>query len=398
MVWNLYNATYVDSSRILNPFEIYINKDKVYFDLNQSDLKINLHGRTILPSFINSFDNLLATYLPYEGKNHPYYNWLMWDNELKSSSLFQERMLLDRKDLYFLGSYKNILSGVTFVVDPIPKFVFEDLIEELDISLLNDFGISHSPVSYSLNWGKGIKEEFEYAKKNHLPFIIRAGEGFDSENRNSLKVLEELNVLDRNTVLIHGISFNKEDIEIIKKYDCSFVWVPEINEYIFGKTAPIHLLIEKNVRICLGSGSSMYGSLNLLSTIKVAHKYISNSQFILKMILDNPINAFFIEDKKALSDQSLASFIIIDEISPKNYDFLKSIDIQNILMVVHKGIPLYASYEFKPLFEFLSIPYEEVKIKKMQRLIKKGFTDKFNEILFKLGKIVHFPFLPVEFE
>ncbi|GIX41633.1 MAG: hydrolase [Leptospiraceae bacterium] len=398
MVWNLYNATYVDSYRIKDSFDIYIKNDKILLEYNESDLQINLHGRTILPSFINSFDNLLATYLAYEGKNFPYYNWLMWDNELKSSSLFEERMLLDREDLYFLGSYKNIISGVTFVIDPIPKFVFEDLIEELDIDLLQDFGISHSPVSYALNWGKGIKEEFEYAKQKNLPFIIRVGEGFDTESKNSIRILKELNALDRNTVLIHGISLNKEDIELIKEYDCSFVWVPEVNEYIYGKTAPIDLILEKEIRVCLGSGSSMYGSLNLLSTLKTAHKYISDSKVIFKMILDNPVEAFFLKKDKILTNNSEASFIIIDKISPENHDFIWDLDLNDILLVVHKGVPIYGSSEFLSLFEYLEIPFEELKIKKKHRLIKKGFTKKFNEILFKIGKIVQFPFLPVEFD
>lgn len=396
MIWCLYNCTYVDSSIIKQSFEFFVKNNKIFLDLENADLNINLHGRTILPSFINSFDNLLATYLPYKGKNFPYYNWLMWDNELKSSQLFEERMLLDREDLYFLGSYRNILSGVSFVVDPIPKFIFEDLIESLDIEILNDFGISHSPASYSLNWGKGIKKEFEYAKKNHLPFIIRVAEGFDSESKNSIKILEELEVLDRNTVLIHGISLEEKDVETIKKYDCSFVWAPEVNEYIFGKTAPIHDFIEKDIRVCLGSGSAMHGSLNLLSTLKFAKKYVSDNQLLLKMILDNPKEAFFLKDSKKLMHNSEANFIILDIVSPNNYNFIENINLETILLVVIKGKPIYGSKEFQSLFEFLEIPFEEIKIKKKLRLIKKDFTKRFNQIFFKLGKIVEFPFLPVD--
>ncbi len=394
-VWQIFNATYIDSNSLIKDFEFYVKKDKISFSSINTDLKINIHGRVILPSFINSFDNLLATYLPYKGENFPYYTWLMWDNELKKSKLFEERLLLDREDLYFLGTYRNILSGVLFVVDPIPKFVFEDLIPELDIDILEDFGISHSPVSYSLNWGKGIKEEYTYAVQNNLPFIIRVGEGFDSENKNSIKILEEWKVLSKNTVLVHGISISNDDIKTIKKYECSLVWCPEVNELIFGKTTNITKVLEEEIRVCLGSGSAMHGSENLLSTIKVAKKYIKDPKLILKMILDNPVESFFLKEKKAIKEQSTASFILLDIISPKTYDFIWNIDLRDIILVVHRGMPLYGSFEFKPLFDLLNVPYEEIKIKKNLRIIKKHFTSKLNQIFFKLGKEVSFPFLPI---
>ncbi len=397
-IWQIFNATYIDSNSIISDFEFYVDKNKIHFFPLDAELKINLHGRVILPSFINSFDNLLATYLPYKGKQYPYYTWLMWDNELKKSKLFEERLLLDRDDLYFLGTYRNILSGVTFVVDPIPKFVFEDLIPLLDIDILEDFGISHSPVSYSLNWGKGIKEEYTYSLQNNLPFIIRVGEGFDSENKNSINILEELKVLSRNTVLVHGISLTIDDIKTIKKYDCSLVWCPEINELIFGQTANINKIIEEDIRVCLGSGSAMYGSENLLSTIKIAKKYINDPKLILKMILDNPVESFFLKEKKVINEGSTANFILLDRISPKNYDFIWEINLLDILLVVHEGRPLYGSFEFKYLFDILNIPYEEIKIKKNLRIIKKHFTNKLNQIFLKLGKEVSFPFLPVTME
>ncbi|MCS7204358.1 MAG: amidohydrolase family protein [Leptospiraceae bacterium] len=298
--WRIYNGTYVDGNSILKDVEFTIVSDEILFGLhNHPEVSINLHGRVIMPTFINSFDNLLATYVKYESKKSPYHNWYMWDNEVKSSKLFEERMLLEKEDLYFLGSYKNIFSGVTFVVDPIPKFVFEDLLDELDIDLLPDFGISHSPVSYSLNWGKGIKEEFEYAQRNNVPFLIKVSEGFDRESKDSIKILEQMGVLDEHTVLIHGISLTDEDIEIIAHYNCSFVWCPEVNEYIFHQTAPIQKILQHNILVGLGTGSAMHGNTNLFSTIRVAKKYIPDSKMIFQMLLENPIKMFFLDKKKS---------------------------------------------------------------------------------------------------
>ncbi|MFN3603191.1 MAG: amidohydrolase family protein [Leptonema sp. (in: bacteria)] len=392
MNWNIYNATYATSEMILPDYEFFVCEDKFFMDSKTVDFSINLHGRTVLPSFVNSYDNLFATYLPYTGKKKVYRNWLEWDNELKTSDLFKERLLLDREDLYFLGAYKNIISGVGFVVDHIPKFVFEDLIDNLDIEILSDFGITHSPCSYSLNWGKGIRAEFEYAKKNHLPFLIRVGEGFDKESKNSVKKLYEMGVLSENTVLIAGISIDEEDIQLIKNSNSKIVWCPEINEILFGKTIPIQKILQQGISVCLGSGSSMQGSKNILSTIQVASKYIEDKSNILKMLIDNPIHVFGLKKKGKIEESYYSDFIILNEISPKSFEFITKLDLNKILLVVQRGVPLYASQEFKEIFELMQIEYDKVFVGKEERFIKKGFTNKIKEIFLKLGKEIQFPF------
>lgn len=392
MKWSIYNSTLVTSENITFDFEFGISENHFSFNLNNVDFSINLHGRVVLPAFINSFDNLLATYLPYKGGKKVYYNWLEWDNELKTSELFKERMLLDREELYFLGAYKNVFSGVDFVVDHIPKFVFEDLISFLDVDLLMEFGIAHSPVTYSLNWGKGIKFEFNYAKTNHLPFIIRVGEGYDRESKHSIKKLYEMGALSENTVLICGVSMDEEDINLIKSQNSKIVWCPEINEILFGKTIPIRNILANDITVCLGSGSTMQGSKNLLSTIQTSFKYISDGKIILQMILDNPRNAFNLKKKGNIKDSYWADFIVLNEISPKNYDFIKTLDNQEIILLVHKGYPLYGSEQFLELFKILQIECEKIIVAKKERYVKKGFTNKMKEIFLKLGKEIEFPF------
>jgi hypothetical protein len=52
MIWCLYNCTYVDSSIIKQSFEFFVKNNKIFLDLENADLNINLHGRTILPSLL----------------------------------------------------------------------------------------------------------------------------------------------------------------------------------------------------------------------------------------------------------------------------------------------------------------------------------------------------------
>ncbi len=392
MKWKIYNSTLITSESIISDFEFGVLENFFTFYLNNVDFSINLHGRVVLPNFINCFDNLLASYLPYKGKKKVYYNWLEWDNEVKTSDLFKERMLLDREDLYFLGAYRNLFSGVDFIVDHIPKFVFEDILPFIDVDLLTDFGIAHSPVSYSLNWGKGIKVEFDYAKRNHLPFIIRVGEGYDKESKQSIKKLYDMGALSENTVLICGVAMDEVDIELIESNNSKIVWCPEINEILFGKTIPIQKILDREITVCLGTGSSMQGSKNLFSTIQTSLKYVPDAKMILKMIVDNPVSAFQLKKKGKIQDSYFADFIVVDEISPKSYDFIKRLELQKIILLVHKGLPLYANEKFLELFEILQVEYEKIIIAKKERYVKKGFTNKMKEIFLKLGKEIELPF------
>ncbi len=387
------NFTKINFDGISTNYVLAVENDKfIKWESKEPDLVINLHGRVVMPSFINSFDNLFATYLPFKGYHYPYLNWLSWDNELKSSLLFHERMLLNREDLYFLGAYKNIFSGVTFVVDHIPDFVFRDLIPQVDIDLLENFGIAHSPVSYALNWGRGIKKEYRYAIENNLPFIIRIGEGIDKESKTSIRKLEELEVLGRNTVLIHGVFLDDDDIEIIKKYDCSFVWCPEVNEFIYGRTAPVQKILDAGIRINLGSGSSMSGNKNFLSAIRTARKYISSSNLMMEFIFKNPVNSFFLNQVGKIEEKYNANFIVIDRISPKNYNFIFEINNEDILLVVRKGKPIMGSIIFENLFHQLNIKFEKIQMRKKMILIKKGFLNNMLQIYTKIGRRIDFPF------
>ncbi len=78
------------------------------------------------------------------------------------------------------------------------------------------------------------------------------------------------------------------------------------------------------------------------------------------MVLENPVQSFFLPEEKKIEQNLEASFFVIDRIHINNYDFLWDLDIKDIILVVHKGIPLFSSEEFKILFEYLEIPYEEV--------------------------------------
>ncbi|HMM61488.1 MAG TPA: hydrolase, partial [Candidatus Rifleibacterium sp.] len=53
----------------------------------------------------------------------PVENWYDWDRSMRSTAEYKLLQKLSVTDLYIVGMYKNVLSGVTTVVDHFPAEV-----------------------------------------------------------------------------------------------------------------------------------------------------------------------------------------------------------------------------------------------------------------------------------
>ena len=213
-----------------------------------------------------------APIIPRSG-NGPYENWLPWDNDLKSAPVYQERQQIENRDLYLLGAYRNLVSGVTTVSDHIPHFVNQPFLDILPVKAIKEFALVHSIASFALTWGDGVDVEYQKAVENDIPFITHIAEGFDEETKNDLKVLDKKGGLGDHSVLVHGIAFSDADIDLIKKRDASVVWCADSNVFMFNKTANVKYMLDKGVNLCIGTDSPMSGGVNLLYEMKFDKSY-----------------------------------------------------------------------------------------------------------------------------
>ncbi len=343
---------------------------------------LNVHGLFVLPGFVNSYDSLLASYTVFKGANHPYNNWLAWDNEIKASMLFRKRMLLDAIELYQLGSYRNAMSGVTSVLDHIPHFIHSKFENQLLPELVTDFCLAHSATSYSLKWGEGIRKEHELSQKKNKPFILQVGNGFDEASLNSVDFLEEENALSEHTVLVHGLSLGLKDLDKIARAGASLVWCPASSIHIYSKTPPIKEALERKINVCLGSDTGMNGSFNLLSNIKTASESYSKKygvelapQNILQMLTSNAYKALKLSDKhNPFASGSLADFMVIRGQFPDDpWLSLQALKMEHICLLVRGGEAIYAiaTEEMKNFFRASKTDYETFYLKGSARIIKK---------------------------
>jgi len=363
-------------------------------DETRTDLiTLNLHGLCVYPGLINSHDSLFATYTAVKGENWPHLNWLSFDVDLKRSPLFRERMLLDPATLYELGAWKNLSSGATSVVDHIPAFVRSPFLGHLSVSLLPDFGISHSICSYSLGWGDGMQEEHARARDNGLPYITHIAEGFDPESQLSLRVLDRAGCLSEFTVLVHGVSLTQDDLDRVAETGASFVWCPSANLAVYNKTVQIAQFLERGIPVCLGTDAAVTGSTGLIQEIDTARRVFReqtgeelSGEQILDMTATSPGKAFRWENKGTLRPESDADLLILDK--P-----LEEAGLADIHLVVVGGSPAYGSADLEPLFVSLGVEIERITVAGREKIVQKG-VKKLRETVQKATGRDSFAFIP----
>ena len=406
--WQLPNANIVFPDSVKGPAGIIIASGKISKitepgEGNPELLNLNLNGLNVYPSLINSFDTLLDTYDFVRGGNWPYTNWLAYDNEVKLSQTFQEKMMFDARTLYLLGSYKNLLGGSVFVVDHIPHFVRLPFQDNLPVSLLKDFGISHSVCSYSPEWGEGIEKEYEKAERLNIPFIVRIGEGFDPESVSSLQRLKKEGGLGPNTVLVNCLSLSDQDILDIRRAESSVTWCPTSTRMLYEESPPIQKLLDAGVNICIGSDNSMRGSSGMLNELHSAVSMFQdepasqlNHAEVFRMATQNAVKALKIKDRGEIQKNSFADFLVLSERSKNPYSSITAARASDIFLLVHNGVPLLGDISLERIFQEMKIPYEKIIVDETTKLIVEGIGDMLDQINRTLKFKKDCAFLPVK--
>lgn len=403
--WTITNATLVLPDKIQKTSSCVLSKGKIQDIVSAGEedsdlLRLNIHGLQVFPGLINGHDSLLASYLTVPAANRPYVNWLSWDNEVKSSLFFKDRMLLETEQLYLLGSFKNLVSGATTVIDHIPEQVRKPFVDKMPVHLLADYGIAHSLCTYSLNWGESIQKEHKKAVSKNLPFILHIAEGFDTESRQSLGKLDELGLLDEHTVLVHGLSLDSVDLDRIAAAGAHIVWCPKSNLHIYNKTAPIKEMLKRGINVSLGTDAAMYGSSSLLAELKSAAEILGPSgetpSLLTNMVTRNPSRAFRLKERGVLERNAAADLFVLRGKYPADPGrSLLEADWKDVFLVVREGVPVYGDESLESLFTEMGVVFDRIAVKENRKIIQSGFKKLMESITASAGRSINFEFLPV---
>jgi hypothetical protein len=304
----------------------------------------------VYPALINSHDHMRGNYLPRVGpKGDAFYvNWLPWDNDLKSSGVYDERSNLSVETMYFLSAYKNLFSGVATVNDHFPHKFNEPFIDRLPVRVIREYCLSHECSSYDLKWGEGMEIEHARAVERDWPYITHLEEGFDMEAQDGVGILERSGCLTEHDLLIHCIGFSDEDIRKVKKAGASVSWCPASNMLMFNTTCKIRKLLAAGVNVALGTDSTHTGSVNTLAEMKYAREIYRQfygeelpAATLFDMVTGNAAKAFRIQGRTgSLEPGKLADIAVFRRRHDDAYENLAQAGPEDLELLVIGGIPV----------------------------------------------------------
>ncbi len=365
------------------------------------NLVLDLEGRLVFPGLINAHDHLYGTFHP-KSVNGPYRNWFEWEQDYKTSPVYKQKQQLSIADLYALGMYRNLMSGCTVVMDHFPHEVNNTFYGRPSISLVEQYTLAHSVSSRRLDWGKGISEEFALAKGGK-PFVLHIEEGFDQEIQEEVENLNRMGGLAENTVLVHGISLNDMDIELIARVGAKIVWCPASNMAMYQTTAPLARLLDAGILVTLGTDSPMTGSLNLFEELRFAYLWSQENlrgrlvaRDLLAMVTIKAAQALGLAATHgAIEVGKRADVVVFKDRRSDYWASFMDLTPKDLDMVIHDGVLVYGDEIFRSICPVDFDSFSEVLVDGRPKVVWGKPLELLERIEYKLGQPKQFPFMPV---
>ncbi len=224
---------------------------------------IDLSGFLILPGLINAHDHLQFALFPRLG-NPPYSSYIEWGEDIHAAfpEIIAKQKEVPKRVRLWWGGVRNLLCGVTTVChhDPLwPELQSGDF----PVKVVQQYGWAHS---FALG---GDLRAARSATPDGSPFIVHACEGIDDLAKEELRGLDQLGVLDGNTVLVHGLAMDDVGIALMRERRTSLIVCPSSNYFLFERLPHLERL-QAIENIALGSDSPLTATGDLLDEIRFA--------------------------------------------------------------------------------------------------------------------------------
>jgi cytosine/adenosine deaminase-related metal-dependent hydrolase len=333
--------------------EICRGRIRRFGDINPRDRILDLHGFLVLPGLINAHDHLEFNLFPRLGRG-PYSNATEWARQIyhPRDSPIRQHLQVPKEVRLFWGGIKNLLSGVTTVAhhNPYQAAVFE---RGFPVRLVKRYGWAHS-----LGFSSDIRKFYRDTPAG-APFIIHAGEGTDVQSRDEIYRLDRAGVLGTSTVIVHGVAFESEDLNLIARRCASLVWCPTSNHFMLGRTIP-PVVFESGIPIALGSDSALTADGDFIDELCAAN-CIVNLTRLYKMVTTESARVLRLTSGEgSIREGGVADFIVVNDERQTPAESL--LDLSPELVMINGRIKLFSTriadrlcFSGQPPFEPLEV-------------------------------------------
>ncbi|MGH8212706.1 MAG: amidohydrolase family protein [Rhodanobacteraceae bacterium] len=335
--------------------------------------QLDLRDHLIFPGMVNAHDHLHVNAVPPLRAGAPFANGYEWiaafqthfdTPEVKAALRVPKAVRLRH------GALKNLLAGTTFVAHHDP---WHPALDDADfpVALLRDFGWSYTLAGPA--YGPPVCESFA-ATPSDRPWMIHLAEGTDPMAQAELMRLQQLGCLAPNSVLIHGVGFNDQDVSSVIDAGASVVWCPRSNLDLLGKTLDPLRLCEAG-RLALGTDSRLSGARDLLDELRgLLHRHDLNAQQLLGLATSNAARILREPNRGHLAAGAHADLVIVADGGGNPVRNLVGIDRSRIRAVVHDGVPRIADPDFAEWFERAGIETMPVQLDGRPKLLAKSLA------------------------
>ncbi len=296
-----------------------------------NEIALDCRGQVMYPGLINSHDHLEFNLFPKLGEP-PYRNAYEWGLDLhrrwSDTIRLIERIPLRMRLLW--GTWKNLLSGVTFVVhhgEPSIHFRIN-----FPINVLRRYTFAHS-----LRFEPDLRAALRRRRRD-VPFIIHVSEGIDGIAANEISALKKLGGLDHRTVVVHATAITENDVRALKESRAAVVWCPSSNIFLFERTAPVEHLWN-TVSLALGTDSTLTGSISLFDELRVARRSTTLSpQELFDLVTDRPAQIFRLPPGTGtISEGAEANFFLLPDGSIDPFERFLNAQPGDLSLLVARG-------------------------------------------------------------
>jgi cytosine/adenosine deaminase-related metal-dependent hydrolase len=289
------------------------------------ELQFDFEDAIAFPGLINSHDHLDFNCFSPLGKK-VYKNYAEWGNHIHETykNDINEVLKIPLQLRSTWGMYKNLLAGVTTVVNHGPVLKIEYPL----ISIRQEIQSLHS-VKFQRNWKWKLNNPFLRKKV----CVIHTGEGSDIGSSKEIDELLRWNLWNRKLIGVHGVAMNPQQA---KKF-IGLVWCPVSNRFLLNKDASVARLKE-NIRLVFGTDSTLTGNWNVWQHLRLARmtKQVSDTE-LFEMVTKSPARLWNCHSGEIRHGKRADIVIAKKKEGIAGWDRFFETDPEDILMVIHKG-------------------------------------------------------------